>query len=286
MFNSNEKQITVSIHDGRDYQTIEFKTSTNYESFTANPNNRPKDVGLVKKLVESITEHGYFGFIPIIVDCDYVIIDGHHRVFALEEYHKKNGERIPFSFHRVSVSGDMRRKIMKSINDAREDWDKSRLIEVLDTPFAIAYREARDSFRHLSPIVVVNPLSKSNKKREIKVYEYVTVTNLLPVLRIPKLTNSGFTKNVELTQQQKKHIYNTFNVVYHTLQLYSPDCRPPHKTYFINACAIIASDSSLDSVDLKDWVNFLKSRYENPEQGFEKKLTDVYHNKYLKQLSR
>lgn len=287
MFNSNEKSMIVSIHDGQDYETIEFKTSFNFEDFTSNPNNRPKDIGLVRKLVESITEHGYFGFIPIIVDFNYVIIDGHHRIFALQEYHKKTGERVPFSFHRIKVfSDDVRRRIMKSINDAREDWEKSKLIEVLDTPFAITYRQARDDFRHLPPIIVTSPHSKNGRKQEIKVHDYVTATNILQVLHIPGLTSSKFTQYVDLSDEHKQNILNVFKVVYYTLQLYSPDFRPPHKQYFIKSCAQIACDSSLDSVNMENWLNYLQSVYgDNPNvKGLEGKLPDIY-KKYLKQYS-
>jgi hypothetical protein len=77
--------------------------TTNYDQFKLVKTNRPISKGHVKKLMESIKNHGYFNSKPITVNERMEISDGQHRFYACREL------KIPINYEvdEISVNDSM-----------------------------------------------------------------------------------------------------------------------------------------------------------------------------------
>lgn len=85
--------------------------TTNYDQFDFLPGNREVNKSNIDKIINSIRNHGYVGT-PILVNKDFLILDGQHRFEAL----KQLGMPIPYEFR------DFDLKAIQDINSASKKW--------------------------------------------------------------------------------------------------------------------------------------------------------------------
>lgn len=95
--------------------------TTDYEKFKIKDSNRPIREGLVKRLMESISEIGYVESRPIIVNENYEILDGQHRFYACQRL------ELPICFDIINANGSSD-KIVIHLNQNQDVWRVSEFI--------------------------------------------------------------------------------------------------------------------------------------------------------------
>lgn len=156
---TRKPQIPLDIAEmvGDDYETVQMIpvfTSRNYRRFTLG--NREIKSSLIDRLVEGLKQHGFIASRPVIVNRDWYVIDGQHRILACEAL------GIPVSFT-VDMSASNAEII--ALNTKVNKWSPENFLyhyaHIIGNPHYQALEQFSREFQ-MTPKQAINVMQGSN----------------------------------------------------------------------------------------------------------------------------
>lgn len=141
----------------RDRVATAVYATTNYVQFLFDPINRPVDEKKVIKLFDAIQERNLLADNPILVDLDYRVLDGQHRLKAAEAAHLP----IYYFFASETTIDDVAK-----LNNTRNGWTLANYISSYcerGNPEYIALREFMKQNPHIGPNAAVDLCNYGDK---------------------------------------------------------------------------------------------------------------------------
>jgi hypothetical protein len=115
-----------------------MESTTNYSMFKDFSSNREIDPKHVKQLVREIEKRNLLSVNPILVDKDFHIIDGQHRLEAAKAL------KIPIYY----IIGDVRRDDISKINSCQKNWNQMDYINYYTIEGRPAYVKISNLINH------------------------------------------------------------------------------------------------------------------------------------------
>ncbi len=247
-----------------------------YEKFKGNVINRNVTKKHSQALLQSLRDNGYYSHTPVLCDQNFVMLDGHHKIAALELYHKETGKRLEFAFRvKYCANDEERLREMQIHNAYKKDWTLKQTIKISNTNYAQFYRSLEKRFG--------KTLIKLPKNRKpFSLVDYLDPSSVNKAVGIP-LSKPDLASKKDISDQDKQDIMKLFEIVYNNITMFRKV--PPLKRAFVNNCGKIIGLLDDKDVSFNDWKIYVAEKFDDDTINSEKFVIDLEKNfrKFLKE---
>ncbi len=247
-----------------------------YEIFIGSELNRSVTKKHAEALLQSLKDNGYYPYTPILCDQNFVLLDGHHKIEALQLYHKETGKRLEFAFRvKFCENNEERLREMQIHNAYKKDWTLKQTLKISNTNYAKFYRLLDKKYNKVK-------LNLPGHRKPFSLVDYMDPSSVNNAIGI-KLRKPDLASKKDISEQDQQDIFKLFEIVYNNLILFKKV--PPLKRTFVNNCGKIIGLLDDKDVSFQSWRAYITERFDEEAINSERFVIDLERNfrKFLRE---